>query len=300
MPNGHYVSDNELLKWQTGDMAYCLHVMHDDEPLSPLESETIVKLAFFGRNNYLGNEKMPITIEPTDYMVQLCRNHVKPVDAIAKIRQGLLKGIQADNEHDGLITLKDTSNNDVFEDVHAESVIDTLADNLTAVHCAILLEDVVYMTPIWAYEHSGITIKTGPRTYPYNDQWDSYYAGLGIMTKRDVITNFPGIDSENWKDKAEACVASVVETYDAYLTGDVWGYQLYELDMTEYTSKKHIEPNWNETESIWGFIGSDIIKSGMAESVGEGLPDALKADRVTYGTAEIEYARIVHLGEPKQ
>ena len=289
MADRYLVSDNETLKWQNGDMAYCLHIMHDDDAESPINDETLVKLAFFGRNHSLGNDPRSKHMGQNEYMVQLCRDHVEPADVIAKIKANQLNGLQVMNErmlpetNETLITLRDVTTNDIFEDVCAGAVIDILADNLTADHCRTLLQDVVFATPIWVYEHSGISIKVGDRTYPYNDQWDSYYGGIAAITKAAVIENFQ--DTENWQRKASECIQNVIETYDSYLTGDVWGYQLYELDMETYKPDSS-EPNWNETESVWGFIDCDIMKSGLAESVGEGLTDAIREDRVTSGTVQ--------------
>lgn len=35
----------------------------------------------------------------------------------------------------------------------------------------------VEILPLWLYDHSGISISCGERTYPYNDPWDSGQVG---------------------------------------------------------------------------------------------------------------------------
>ena len=86
------VSHDETLKWRYGKKAFCLHVMHDDAPLSPLESDSIVKLAFFGNKSGLGSDDRTKNISPLDYLVQLCRENVDPVQAVrrhVRVRDGI-------------------------------------------------------------------------------------------------------------------------------------------------------------------------------------------------------------------
>jgi len=50
----------------------------------------------------------------------------------------------------------------------------------------------------------------------------------------------------------EKYLNSEVETYDQYLTGDVWGYTIYEIETCD---KGH--EHENEVDSCWGFFGHD-------------------------------------------
>lgn len=96
--------------------------------------------------------------------------------------------------------------------------------------------------PIYAYEHSGITISTS-RSYPYNDRWDSGQLGFIYVDKIKVKKEY------NWKcltgqriGKIISYLRSEVDNYDDYLTGNVYGFTIEDEE-------------GNEIESCWGFIG---------------------------------------------
>ena len=226
------VGNDETLKWRHAGKAFCLHVMQDNAPLSPLESDGIVKLAFFGNKSGLGNDGRTKNVDPIDYLVQLCRENVEPSTVVSMIEDGRLDGLTVERLNGGLITVRDETDGDTFESFMPGAIIDVLADNMTFARCDALLKDVVHVEPVWAYEHSGLTISVGPRGYPYNDQWDSYQIGYAVVTKSDILANWPDAETK-WDELAEKVVKDVVDEFDKYLTGDVWGYQLYELDGAE-------------------------------------------------------------------
>ena len=295
------VSHDETLKWHVGDKAYCLHIMQDDDPDSPIEDTDIVHLAFFGRHKGMGNDDRTTKLTPDEYLVQLCRDHVDPASVMDKIRNGQIPEIHVKTEHDGLVTFKDVTNNDEFECVHPESVIDVLADNWTITHCLKMLDEYVHIQKVWAYEHSGITISTGTDQNPYNDQFDSGWLGFAFITKQDIITNWPDCD-DNWKEKAANIINATVEEYDTYLNGDVYGYNLYETKLSNADANQDDtdkEPDWEQTESCWGFIGTDIIQSGLAESVGNGLTEAIKDGRIKSGTVKTMVITTYLFGQPE-
>lgn len=112
-------------------------------------------------------------------------------------------------------------------DKHTETV-----DSLKEI---IARKDVVSL-PVYMYDHSGITIKTGPFSCP----WDSGQLGHIYMTKADY--------RENWgkrfnRKKALACLEGEVKEYDDFLTGNVWGYKVTDTETEEVV------------DSCWGFIG---------------------------------------------
>ena len=64
-----------------------------------------------------------------------------------------------------------------------------------------------------------------------------------------------------------------VEEYDHYLTGEVYGFTLYE--------------NGEETDSCWGYYGDDLTQNGILDE-GPGLTEALASDSYTTGQARKE------------
>ena len=107
-------------------------------------------------------------------------------------------------------------------------------------------EGEVVILPLYLYDHSGITISTSS----FNDRRDSGRIGFIFVSKYKIKKE--GID----ETKVEEYLKGEVSTYDQYLTGDVWGYQVYEISTCD---KGH--EHKNEVESCYGFYGHDECES---------------------------------------
>ncbi len=149
-------------------------------------------------------------------------------------------------------------------------------DILSALSCGFenLLNEVkeIVMLPIFMYEHGGCTISTGS----FGDPWDSGQIGYIYTTKEDVLEN-TGCKEDVWRKYATQMLEDEIELYDKYIKGEVYGFKLfhYDEDIGE----------WEETEdSCYGFFGTDILKSGLADEV-FGLSDAIKAGTHETGAA---------------
>lgn len=92
--------------------------------------------------------------------------------------------------------------------------------------------DTALTLPLYLYDHSGITMRTSPFSCP----WDSGQVGFIYAPK-----GFEGMTDE----MILKCLETEVKTYDQYLTGDVWGYQID-------------APEEDCIESCWGFYGEDV------------------------------------------
>jgi hypothetical protein len=106
-------------------------------------------------------------------------------------------------------------------------------------------EGEVYILPLYLYDHSGITMSTSS----FDCRWDSGQVGFIYVSKDKVIKEY-GREME--AEVIEKYLNSEVETYDQYLTGDVWGYVIYEIETCD---KGH--EHENEIDSCWGFFGHD-------------------------------------------
>jgi len=93
--------------------------------------------------------------------------------------------------------------------------------------------------PVYAYVHSGITIRTGA----FGDPWDSGQSGFAYLTKEDI-------EREGISDPAKY-IEGFVETFDQYLRGDVYGYEILVDD--------------EEVDSCWGLFGLDYAIKKMGE-----------------------------------
>lgn len=88
--------------------------------------------------------------------------------------------------------------------------------------------------PLSIYDHSGVTIFIGPP----RDQWDSGQVGFVYVTKDDILHEYGEVTPETER-RARQVIEGEVETYDRYLRGDVYGYEIYE--------------NGKCVDSCWGF-----------------------------------------------
>jgi hypothetical protein len=138
--------------------------------------------------------------------------------------------------------------------------------------------------PLYLYDHSGITM----RTTPFGDPWDSGQVGIIYATYADIIKNFgiEPIKPEVWEptkeivEQVEKILKGEVETYDHYLTGRVYGYQVYgpspDLDPLDEDIGPDDDDYWSDTEedSCWGFFG-DYEAEGGALAEARSVVDAL-------------------------
>lgn len=85
------------------------------------------------------------------------------------------------------------------------------------------------------YEHSGfnLALNTGDLGYLHNDRFDSYDAGQVYIRK-------PACDNDEAKILAAA--RSVIEEWNTYLSGDVYGYVIEDAE-------------GEQLDSCWGFYG---------------------------------------------
>ena len=111
------------------------------------------------------------------------------------------------------------------------------------------LKDIICL-PLYLFDHGGITMKTTPFSCP----WDSGWVGLIYITKAKIRKVY------SWKvitkaraDKIRDYLIGEVETYDQYLTGEVYGYKV-------------LNPDGEDVHSCWGFYGDDHEASGLLES----------------------------------
>lgn len=130
------------------------------------------------------------------------------------------------------------------------------------------LDTVAIIRPIYAYEHSGITISLNP----FGDRWDSGQVGFALYLKEQVLA-----DKGN-KRFTKACetfasrqMECVVDIIDSYLLGEVFGYTLQE--------------GGDITDSCWGFYGADHMKSGLLQSAlsKEDIQYLVKTKQITVG-----------------
>jgi hypothetical protein len=131
-----------------------------------------------------------------------------------------------------------------------------------------LCSDIVSQ-PLYLYDHSGITISTGSFSCP----WDSGQVGFAFVTY-DTIRKEQSCKAVTEKHKAWAArmIDCETETYDTYLTGQVYGY--ISQVATAWDSDGEAS-EWEDLDSCWGYYG-DFDKSGLAESALDSITGHMK------------------------
>lgn len=104
--------------------------------------------------------------------------------------------------------------------------------------------------PLYMYDHSGITISTSPFSCP----WDSGKLGFIFVDAEKIRKEY------GWKritkarrEKIEVYLRSEVQTYDDYVTGNVYSYTVQ-------------DPEGETVDSCSGFYGYDHEKSGLMDA----------------------------------
>lgn len=112
---------------------------------------------------------------------------------------------------------------------------------------SLTVEDIVIRLGL--IDHSGISMYIGGGPH-WTDSagWDSGDCGIIYCTKADIIREYGEYNEKNVKT-ARRVLEGEVETYDQYLTGEVYGWRVEETD-----------------ESVWGYYGQEGIKDAMQEA----------------------------------
>jgi len=116
--------------------------------------------------------------------------------------------------------------------------------------------------PVYMLDHGQLAISTKD----FRDPWDSGQIGFIFMTAEEIRTNFMVKRvTEKVVERAYELLDAEVKEYNAYLSGDVWGFVI----------KDH---NGDEVESCWGFYGYDWCQK-EAEFTLEGWNALEKAEK---------------------
>lgn len=117
-------------------------------------------------------------------------------------------------------------------------------------------EDTHWKYPIEAYIHSGVVLaRSSCGGFP-DRRWDvSNPVGFVFLSKEEWKTR----DSK----KANKYCDSLIETWNQYLSGDVWGYVV-----------EHEESGWED--SCWGFMGDEYCEQEARSSIDWHVEDLRK------------------------
>lgn len=121
----------------------------------------------------------------------------------------------------------------------------------------------VYL-PLYLYDHSGITISTTP----FSCRWDSGLVGFVFATRDKIMTEYSVKRiTQKVMDKVCDLMRSEVTTFDQYLRGEVFGYDVK-------------DPDGEIIGSCSGFYGSDMETNGVLENARPEIDYAIR-EKVT-------------------
>jgi len=91
--------------------------------------------------------------------------------------------------------------------------------------------------PVYAYIYSGIALSLSRTGYPFTCPWDSGLGGIMALHPEGKRGNL-----DVWKT-----AKSIIESYNQYFSGDVWGYIVETED-------------GDTLDSLWGMYGEDYAR----------------------------------------
>lgn len=210
---------------------YTLQILYDEDAPNPREDrDNFGTMVCFHRRYNLG-DKHDFS-EPSDFFLSLLEEKLGDTEAAEEKYESLAGEIDFE----------------VYKNRHGtyrKAIDDNILD---------FLSDSYAVLPLYLYDHSGITINTTGFSCP----WDSCQIGWIYVSHEDIKKEYGALTPETVQ-KAENLLRSEVKEYNYYLTGQCYGFRLYE--------------NGKEIDSCWGFLG-DL--EDVKERIATYLPDGCK------------------------
>lgn len=244
---------------------YLLQIMYDDEPLNPRKDYDNFghMVCWHSRYNLGDGHGFKDT---NDLFKRLVLDSVDADTVIDYVKSGKADMVKLEYDH----SQGEWEISSYFKKWYSEAFIEgslednkqdiyeSLVDTLPNFHLYTLAAEKNIILPLNLYNHSGISMSVGSflGRAPHAE-WDSGQVGWIYATATDIQKEYGNFSKER-VEKAAALLKAEVETYDLYLTGQCYGFRLFE--------------NGKETENCWGFLGSfsDVVK----EIAGESLPES--------------------------
>ncbi len=247
---------------------YLLQIMLDDEPMNPRTDWDNFGHMVCWHNRYnLGDEHS--FEDSNDLLKQLVRDSVSPDTVIELVKPG--KADKVKLEYDRSAVSWEISSYDrhfqkwfseaAFDgklDANRQDIFESLVDTLPNANLYTLAAEKNIILPLNLYDHSMLRMSTSSFLgRAQHAEWDSGQVGWIYATPEDIEKEYGSLTPESY-EKAEALLKSEVECYDYYLSGQCYGFRLYE--------------NGEETDSCWGLLGSF---SDMKQEIASGsLPES--------------------------
>lgn len=273
-----YMHDGEFIKFKRDGKDVAVLIQLDEYPKSPREWDNLGTMVCFHRDYKLGD---PCNYKcPQDFFADLIKEIMSEAELRQKIANVSCLEIASD---DGELVLLEHCQTIHGEEIYSiasgksmEELMYELRYQLDKLEVSTLRSlidpDKLAILPLYLLDHSGLQM----RTSSFCDPWDSGQVGWIYLTKATFLHE-SGYAKSDWPQRAYEILEGEVKTYDQYLTGEVCGFQEFELDE---------DGDWTDTEnSCWGFYGHDIEENGVVDYV-PGLAEAIKSGEYETGTAK--------------
>ena len=151
---------------------------------------------------------------------------------------------------------------DLGEKVISGDVIEWLEDELGIARAYVYSNDRVrelserycekYIAlPLYLYDHSGVSLSTSP----FSCSWDSGQVGF-IRAEKSRINEWVGgkYVTKKKRERALEILESEIETFNQYLSGDVYGFRI-------------LDDEGDVIDSCGGYYGTDFEENGILDEV---------------------------------
>lgn len=264
---------------------YLLQVMYDTEPLNPREDyDNFGHMMCWHRRYNLGDENR--FEAPDDFLKSLVKRTASEHAIIRHARFGKSDTIRLsfdESAHGWSIESYDSYfkkwyREDFVEgrlEDKAREVADCLIEAMSNNDLLRIASAENVMLPLNLYDHSGLRMSADSFTGHAQDaKWDSGQVGWIYATASEIRAEYGSVSAEN-VEKTRQKLLSEVQAYDYYLSGQCYGYRLYE--------------NGEETDSCWGFLGhlGDVLEEIAEEALPESHRDMVGGMREVSDTKVI-------------
>ena len=294
--------DGDALFWASGQASYALRVLYDEDAPDPVKENMVppVKLACWHKLYGFGTPSLTDGMSKDGFWRDLVFDSMDG-DRILKLHEdGKLPSIEIKKNPASGFDVYTRDGDELvrkYAGIYKTSLTSHVASMLSLQECQDVLRDEVAFMPLWLHEGSFVSISCGDENARSQPGCRTSHLGWILCTKRDMLDDFEYPDSEcldesAWREEAEKLMCRAMELYGKYLNGETFRYELYATRMPlEDAIGSVLEDGgtWSKRKKDSGFFGSDIVASGMAESVGHGIERAIETGSFKTGRAAVKY-----------
>lgn len=123
--------------------------------------------------------------------------------------------------------------------------------------------------PVYAYVHSGSTVRCSENGNLFDCPWDSRRSGLAYIDMPKVVAEFG--EGPEAIEKAKVRIRSAVELFDVWLRGEVYGFVAETWSPVYDKAGETAGGIWVAEDCCQGFYGDDWRTNGIKDYVREYL-----------------------------